>query len=209
MVEQVCGTDLTETQLLDALSALVDKSILIREENEGTIRFRMLESVQENGREQAEDSGRYPECRRRHRDWCVRLALQVEAEWIGPHQLQWVAQLERELPNLRNALEFSLSESGETALRIVTALYMFWTLRGRLSEGRRWYERALTHSTDAQPLDRAKARRGAATMAVLQGDLPAVAEHVAQLEALAEQTADPLVAFGCFRRHHRISPPTR
>ncbi|MFE3257178.1 protein kinase [Nocardia sp. NPDC059091] len=193
-VEQVCGTDLTETQLLDTLSALVDKSILIREETEGTVRFRMLETVQEYGREQAEDSGRYPEYVRRHRDWCERLALQVEAEWIGPHQLQWIARLERELPNLRKALEFSLSESGETALRIVTALYMFWTLRGRLSEGRRWYERVLAQSTDAQPLGRAKARCGAATMAVLQGDLPAAAEHVAQLEALAEQTADPLVA---------------
>ncbi|MFJ9363430.1 protein kinase [Nocardia sp. NPDC101769] len=193
-VEQVCGADPTETQLLDTLSALVDKSILIREETQGTIRFRMLETVQEYGREQAEDSGRYPEYVRRHRDWCVRLAVQVEAEWIGPHQLRWVARLERELPNLRNALEFSLSESGESALRIVTALYMFWILRGRLSEGRRWHERALAQSTDARPLCRAKGHRGAATMAVLQGDLPAAAEHVAQLEALAEQTADPLVA---------------
>ncbi|MEU0505986.1 protein kinase [Nocardia sp. NPDC005998] len=192
--EQVCGTDLTEAHLLDALSALVDKSILIREETQGTIRFRMLETVQEFASEQAENSGRYPEYVRRHRDWYERLALQAEAEWIGPHQLQWVARLERELPNLRKALEFSLSESGESALRIVNALYIFWTSRGRLSEGRRWCERALAQSTDAQPLSRAKARCGAATMAVLQGDLPAAAENVAQLEALAEQTTDPLVA---------------
>ncbi|MGW4774911.1 protein kinase domain-containing protein [Nocardia sp. NPDC004278] len=192
--EQVCGTDLTQAHLLDALSALVDKSILIREETQGTIRFRMLETVQEYATEQAENSGRYPEYVRRHRDWYERLALQAEAEWIGPHQLQWVARLERELPNLRKALEFSLSESGESALRIVNALYIFWTSRGRLSEGRRWCERALAQSTDAQPLSRAKARCGAATMAVLQGDLPAAAENVAQLEALAEQTADPLVA---------------
>ncbi len=192
--EQVCGSDMAEAELLDALSALVDKSILIRDETDGTVRFRMLETVQEYGREQAADSGLYPEYVRRHRDWCVRLALEAESEWIGPHQLQWVARLERELPNLRNALEFSLSESGEDALRITTALYLFWTLRGRLSEGRRWSERALAQSTDTQPLGRAKARCGAAIMAILQGDLPAAAENVARLEALAEQTADPLVA---------------
>ncbi|MGW4125692.1 ATP-binding protein, partial [Nocardia sp. NPDC004711] len=192
--EQVCGADPTETQLLDTLSALVDKSILIREETEGTVRFRMLETVQEYGREQAEDSGKYPEYVRRHRDWCERLALQVEAEWIGPHQLAWVARLERELPNLRKALEFSLSESDESGLRIATALSQFWTLRGRLGEGRRWCERALAQSTDAPPLDQAKARYAVGTMAVMQGDLSAAIDNVGQLKTLAEQAADPLVA---------------
>ncbi|MFI7669996.1 protein kinase [Nocardia sp. NPDC049526] len=191
--EQVCGTDLTEAELLDALGALVDKSILIREETDGPVRFRMLETVQEYGRDSATVGGRYPEYVRRHRDWCVRLAFDAHAEWIGPHQLQWVARLERELPNLRKALESSLSESGEAALRIATDLYMFWTLRGRLSEGRRWCERA-ARSTDAQPLDRAKARYSACTIAAMQGDPPGAAENVAQLETLAEQTADPLVA---------------
>ncbi|WP_063047437.1 protein kinase domain-containing protein [Nocardia pseudovaccinii] len=191
--EQVCGTDLTEVELLDALSALVDKSILIREETDGTVRFRMLETVQEYGREQAEDSGAYSEYVRRHRDWCERLALAAEAEWIGPHQLTWVARLDRELPNLRKALEFSLSESDDGGLRIATALYLFWMLRGRQGEGRRWCERALAHSTGAQTPTRAKALHALYTLVVTQGDIPAAADKLAQLESLAEQTADPLV----------------
>ncbi|WP_330253284.1 protein kinase [Nocardia sp. NBC_00565] len=191
--EQVCGTDLTEPELLDALSALVDKSILIREETDGTIRFRMLETVQEYGKEKAEESGKYLEYARRHRQWCERLATQAETEWVGPHQLQLVARLERELPNLRKALEFSLAESNDCTLRMTAALHMFWTLRGRLSEGRHWCERALGHTTGAPTTDRAKALHVAGVTAAMQGDLPVVTDTMTQLRTLAEQTAEPLV----------------
>ncbi|WP_442943404.1 ATP-binding protein [Nocardia sp. NBC_00565] len=191
--EQVCGTGLNEAGLLDALSALVDKSILIREDTDGTVRFRMLETLQEFGRQKAEDDDEYPELARRHRDWCQRMALQAEKESIGPHQLQWIARLERELPNLRKALDFRLSEADESALRITAALYLFWTLRGRLSEGGRWLERALTHTTSSQSANRAKALCVAGEMAAMQGDLSATTDYVAQLQALAGQTADPRV----------------
>ncbi|WP_227983265.1 ATP-binding protein [Nocardia spumae] len=189
----VCDTELTEWDLHDALAALVDKSVLIRDETEGTIRFRMLETVQEYGRDKAEDSGDYLEYVRRHRDWCERLTLRAEAEWIGPHQVQWFARLERELPNLRKALELGLAEASETALRINTAIYLFWVLRGRLGEGRRWCERVLDRTTGARTVDRAKALYGANVMAAMQGDLPAATDRAAQLTALAEQTAEPLV----------------
>ncbi|MFF0452837.1 protein kinase [Nocardia africana] len=191
--EQVCGTDVTEAGLLDALSALVDKSILIREETGGVIRFRMLETVQGYAKEKAEECGEYLEYVRRHREWCERLALRADAEWIGPHQLQWAARLERELPNLRQALEFSLTESNDSALRLATALYRFWTLRGRLGEGRHWYQRALNHTTSAPTADRATALYNASVMALIQDDLPAGVAIVAQLETLAEQSAEPLV----------------
>ncbi|MGW4771861.1 protein kinase domain-containing protein [Nocardia sp. NPDC004278] len=191
--EQVCSTILTEAELLDALSALVDKSILIREETDGTIRFRMLETVQEYGRQKAENSGEYPEYLQRHRDWCERLALRAEAEWISPHQPYWVARLERELPNLRKALESSLTESHESGVRIVAALYPFWVWRGWLSEGRHWCERALAHTTGVQTADRAKALYGATAMAAMQGEPAATTAYVAQLQTLAEQTADPWV----------------
>ncbi|MFE3003046.1 protein kinase [Nocardia sp. NPDC059246] len=191
--EQVCGTDLTEPELLDAMSALLDKSILIRGETDGTIRFRMLETVQAYGKEKAEDSGEYPELARRHRDWCERLATQAAAEWVGPRQVQWVARLEREVPNLREALGFALTEPTDSALRITTALYMFWTLRGRLSEGRRWCVRALELTTGATTVERSKALYVANAMAAIQGDLPAATDTMTQLRTLAEQTAEPLI----------------
>ncbi|WP_433667073.1 protein kinase domain-containing protein [Nocardia sp. CA-136227] len=193
--EQVC--DLTEAELHDGLSGLMDKSILIRKETAGTIRFRMLETVQEYGRERAVESGRHLEYVRRNRDWYEQLALRAAAEFVGPHQLQWVARLERELPNLRDALELSVSESNDAALRIASALFPLWTTRGRLSEGRHWCERALDHTTGAPTADRAKSLYDAITLAGFQGDLSAAADRITQLELLAEQTDEPLVRTLC------------
>ncbi|MFE3260138.1 protein kinase [Nocardia sp. NPDC059091] len=192
-VEQVCADDMTESQVLDTLSALVDKSILVRQEADGAVRFRMLETVQEFGREKAEESGRFPELHRRHRDWCERLVREADANFIGPHQLDWVARLERELPNLREALEFSLSESDEGGLGMITNLYLFWGSRGRLHEGRRWYERVLGHSLDGRTTDRARALFAAGTIAGLNGDLQTANDRFTELRVLAEQTVEPLV----------------
>ena len=190
--QQVCGTALTEAALLDALTALVDKSILIRDDNDGVVRFRMLEIVQEYGRQQAEAHDEYPETARRHRDWCEQLALQAEREWIGRRQLYWVARLERELPNLRKALTFGLTAHNGGALPITVALFMFWVLRGRLREGRRWLELALVETADAHTT--AKALYQACIMAAMRGDRSAAADILSRLEALAEQSADPLTA---------------
>ncbi|RMI30136.1 protein kinase domain-containing protein [Nocardia stercoris] len=190
---RVCSDDMTELGLHDVLSALVDKSIVVRNEVAGSVRFRMLETVRDFGLAKAAESGEYPDLCRRHRDWCAGLARDAEAQWIGPRQQEWVDRLERELPNLWKALEFSMSESGDDGLRIVTSLYLFWLLRGRLGEGRRWYERALARSAGGLVRDRAKALYAVGAIAALQGDLPIAAERVAELRALSEQTTDPLV----------------
>lgn len=191
--EQVCGPGLSDAELLDAVAALVDKSILIREDTDGTVRFRMLETIQEYGRSRARDDGEDAELDRRQRDWCEQLVLAAEGDWVGPRQLQWVARLERELPNLRKALTFSVSEGAESALRMTAALYPFWTIRGRLTEGRRWLEHALIHTPHIQTVDRARVLYQAVETAAIQTDLPAVHDTIAQLESLAGHITDPLV----------------
>ncbi|MFC7447149.1 protein kinase domain-containing protein [Rhodococcus daqingensis] len=190
--EQVCGGDLPGPDLLDSVSALVDKSILIREESDAAVRLRMLESVQDYGRNALEDAGEHLELCRRHRDWCERLACAAEAEWISSRQLEWISRLTRELPNLRRALEFSLREGGEGGLRIVTALFSFWPFGGRLSEGRTWIDRALAHPSysGAPSQDRARALYAASSMAAGQGDLSAATSWAAELRTLAEQIDD-------------------
>ncbi|NKY42574.1 ATP-binding protein [Nocardia cerradoensis] len=192
--EQVAGGDLTPPEILDSLSALVDKSILIREEVDSAVRFRMLETVQEYGRDRAEESGEHADSARRHHDWCLRLALRAEAEWIGPHQLQWVARLERDLPNLRKALEFAVSESCDDAVRMTAALFPFWVMRGRPGEGRRWAARALLGTDGATPaVDRARALFAAGSMAALQGDVADAGDKLAQLRRLAEGGTHPVI----------------
>jgi len=197
--EDVCGPGLDQSDVLDLLSALVDKSILSRMQAQAVVRFRLLETLRAYGREQLDKTGQYGELRRRHRDWYHRLALDADAGWFSSRQLDWMDRLERELPNLREALEFSLSEDGSAALAIGDVLQPFWVCRGMLSEGRRWLDRALSVAPEEPTIERARALYGDTMMAELQGDPQAANARVKEGLALVETTADPsahgLIAF--------------
>ncbi|MBU3061936.1 protein kinase [Nocardia sp. NEAU-G5] len=193
--EQVCGYYMAPGSVLDVLSSLVDKSVLIREESDAVVRFRMLDTVWDYGRQKLQESGEADLLRRRYRDWYQRLALDAEAEWVSDRQLDWVARLEREEPNLREALECSLAEdtegAAEAGLRTAGALWLFWTYFGLLGEGRRWIDRILAHPKVYSIPDRVKALHTGAVMAAIQGDLEAAAALVQHARALAEQAPTP------------------
>ncbi|GAA4479334.1 hypothetical protein GCM10023094_24310 [Rhodococcus olei] len=190
-VQQVCRNDPTDEDLLDTVTYLVDKSILTRYESGSMVRFRMLDTVRDYGLEKAQEAGEYPELRRRHRDWCARLALEAEADWISSRQLAWITRLSREQPNLREALEFCVSDSPVSGLRIATALFPFWLSRGLFDEGRRWLDLLLPRQSGPLTVDRAKALFVASLMAGVQGNLEVSAALVEQGRALAAQTIDP------------------
>ncbi|MCP2293294.1 protein kinase domain-containing protein [Nocardia amikacinitolerans] len=195
-VEPVCGAELGEEGALDALSSLVDKSIVIRQELDGVVRFRMFETVRDYGRKQLSEVGEEQDLRRRHRDWYQRLALDAEAEWISERQPDWLTRLEREQLNLREALEFCLSddspESGEAGLRTVTALWLFWSFRGLYGEGRHWIERVLAHPGSCSLPDRIRALNVGTVMAAEQQDLQAAETLLEQARAFAERDPAPL-----------------
>lgn len=147
-IEEVCDIDAGPDSLLDALASLVDKSVLAREESGGVVvRFRMLEMLRNYARRKLEESGRYQEMRRRHHEWCERMVAGAAADWVSEKQPGWIGRIEREQPNLRDALEYCLSEdtaeAAEAGLRIAAGLYDFWSFRGLYGEGRSWLDRAL------------------------------------------------------------------
>ncbi|MFI2478798.1 ATP-binding protein, partial [Nocardia xishanensis] len=202
--EEICGADLVPEDPLDVLSSLVDKSILIRDESKSVVRFRMLETVRDYGRQKLRENGEYAELCCRHRDWYQRLALDAEAEWISDRQPYWQARLEREQPNLRIALEYCLADDSEQAaeagLRTTSALLMFWSFRGVYGEARSWIERVLAHPARQSVTDRVKALYAGCVLAGMHGDLEVAATLAEQLRALAEQAPTPtthaLIAYG-------------
>ncbi|MTE13095.1 protein kinase [Nocardia sp. CT2-14] len=195
--EQVCCADPRQHGALDVLSSLVDKSILIREESDTAVRFRMLETLRDYGWQKLRESGEDQLVRRRHRDWYQRLALDADAGWISNQQLDWLARLEREQPNLRDALEYSLAEDTEEAaeagLRTASALMMFWTFRGLNGEARRWLDRVLAHPRADSIPDRVKALSADVLMASYQGDFQSADALVKEARALAEQDPAPVI----------------
>ncbi|MFI9534362.1 protein kinase [Nocardia fusca] len=194
--EQVCGMD-PSSNILDALDSLVGKSVLIRQECDAVVRFRILETLREYGRERLRESGEYQDLCRRHRDWYQKLALDAEAGWISHRQPEWITRLEREQPNMREALESCLADDTEEAavagLRTAAALYEFWTFHGLYGEGRSWLERVLARR-DAVPIpDRVKALQVSSQLASWHGDFRAAAPPLEEARALSEQAPTPMI----------------
>jgi predicted ATPase/DNA-binding CsgD family transcriptional regulator len=159
--EAVCATS------LDNLGSLVDNS-LVRRSGE---RFAMLETIREYAGEKLAASGDEDEAQRAHSAHYLTFAEAAEPELTGPNQAAWLKQLESEHDNFRAALRYSLDAgSGETALRLASALWGFWLARGYLGEGRRWLEEALAAGGRAEATVRGKALYGAGLLAHYQGD---------------------------------------
>jgi len=188
-VEYLHGDTGTATEVLDRVTALVDKSIVLREQHEDQVRFRMLETIRQYGREKAQEGQEYVQWRRRHREWFGHVVERAEAEWISPRQLDWITRLNTELPNLREALEFATTESFNTGvdptLRMVTALFPYWVARGLLNEGRHWFERSGGRFPSSER-EQVEAWYAHSVLAELQGDLDTGAMLVERCRAVAE-----------------------
>ena len=180
--EVVCpGGDVTEGDVLDLLSRLVDKSLVVSDAyvSEGAAtegRFRLLETVRQYARERLLDSGEAEDAFRRHRDWYLALIERAKPDFFsGPPPARWLEVFDREHDNLRAALEWSSTEPGGTqaGLRMTAGLWRYWEIRGNFVEGRRWLERTLAATDGEVSSLRANALTGAGVLAHFQGDYPA------------------------------------
>ncbi|MFC9841217.1 protein kinase [Rhodococcus sp. NPDC127530] len=191
--EHVCGDNVPTGDLLDSVATLVDKSILIREEHDTAVRFRLLETLRAYGREKAQHNGDYHDLRRRHRDWYRQLARTAEDEFISPRQLGWIARFSSEQPNLRDAMDFCVAEDdAEAGLQIATPLMQLWGSRGLLSEARRWLDQFLSLRGEHPNIATIRALYADCLMTEQQRDHQRGAALVEQARTLADQIPDPI-----------------
>ncbi len=160
---------------IDLLTQLVNKSLVLADPRDREVRYRLLETVREYGREKLEQAGEGPTTRALHRDWFLGFAEAAESKIQGREGQVWLDRLELEHDNLREALAWSLSDGQDAviALRFACALFMFWDTRSHVGEGRRWLEAALASTGPAPAGLRAKALGALGGIAKLQGDLEA------------------------------------
>lgn len=193
--QQVCGNDMNPDELLDTVTSLIDKSILIREEHGTVVRFRMLGTLRAYGYDKLEQTSDLLDLRRRHLDWCEQLARAAETEWISERQLDWIARLKDEQPNLREALEFSTDNDPRTGRRMAAALFWFWLAQGLYNESRHWYEQLLPRragppTLQTPTLEKTKALYCASAMAFAQGDLETGAALTDEVRTLPANVDD-------------------
>jgi len=186
----VCSGDgIEECEVLDLLTDLVNKSVVVYEEQEGEARYRMLQTMRQYAGDRLLESAEARALRGRHRDHFVALVAEPAARPKGLSEADWFGYLQFEHDNCRAALDWCReTEDGiEAGLRLVAALQDFWDSHGHLSEGRQRSEAALSRADDAPPELRAAALRGAGGLAVLQGDLSAARAHLQEALTLFRQ----------------------
>jgi len=181
-------------QVLDQLTLLVDKSLVVAENTEGRMRYRLLETVRQYALEKLGESGEADAVRARHRDYYTTLAAQRDAPADRDYE-QLIERAETEIDNLRAAFGWSREHSDvELALALASSLQPLWQARGRLREGLVWFDAALA-DLDAQHAEvaagvRARALADRAMLAVWVGDADSLAQ-AQQALSIAREVDDP------------------
>ncbi len=165
------GDGISRDEVLDLLSRLVDKSLVVVREWNGEARYRLLETVQQYGREKLREAGEAETVRRRHALFFLELAETAAAAMSGSAQEAWVGRLGVEHDNLRAALDWDEEEAGatEARLRLAAALSQFWMIRGRFTEGLNRLETLLA-LTGASGAARARACQALGMLYYRRGD---------------------------------------
>jgi predicted ATPase/class 3 adenylate cyclase/DNA-binding CsgD family transcriptional regulator len=140
----VAGHDEVERfQVLDLLTLLVDKSLVVADDSGGRTRYRLLETVRQYAMEKLGESGEADAVRSRHRDYYTAMAAVLDAP-AGSDYEQRLEQAEIEIDNLRAAFGWSRENSDvELALALASSLLPLWLARGRIREGLAWFDTAL------------------------------------------------------------------
>jgi predicted ATPase/class 3 adenylate cyclase len=179
--EQVCSADPIDSfDVLDLLGSLVEKSLVMLDEQGEEPRYRMLETISDYAREKLEQSGSAAEIAARHCDYFFALAKSTNKGMQGPEQAVWVRRMETELDNTRAAMALALAGGVDAfiAVKIAVAMQGFWRLRGYLSEGRLSVRAALElPAVQASPMAQAHALYVGAALAASQSDY-GEAEHM-------------------------------
>ncbi len=137
------GGDAERYQVLDQLTLLVDKSLVVAENTGGPTRYRLLETVRQYALEKLGESGEADAMRSRHRDHYTAMAALLDASARSDYD-QRVGQADEEMDNLRSAFGWSI-EIGDVsrALELASSLQPLWLSRGRIQEGLAWFDAVL------------------------------------------------------------------
>ena len=184
-----------EWEVLDGILALVDKSLVVADEETGSTRYRLLETMRQFGQANLEAAGERELYRDRHADYYADFVLSRRSELEGSGDLIALDEIELELENIRVALRQAADDETTTRFDVLfQATYQLWIERGRGSEGTSW-GRGLLHRPVVDARERILAL-GVAASVTNPVDLVVAREIAERAVAIARSThaAPPLQA---------------
>jgi non-specific serine/threonine protein kinase len=191
--EQVCGDrGIDRGDVLDLLSRLVDKSLVVVDEHAAERRYRLLETIRQYGRDKLVQSGEAADLGHAHLDYFLALARRAEPRLIGPDQIAWLNVLDAEHDNLRTAIDWSLAEPARRAdgLALCVCLWWFWVKHGYFNEGQQRLERALAEQTHVAVDVEARALVGLVHLATFGGGWESSRAFIARTLVAARAAGD-------------------
>ncbi len=187
------GGDVQRYQVLDQLTLLVDKSLVVADDSGGRTRYRLLETVRQYAAEKLGESGEADAVRARHRDYYTALTALLDTPARADYE-QRLEQAEIEIDNLRAAFGWSRENSDiEQALALASSLQPLWLTHGRVRGGRAWFDAALADLDAQHPVAdavRARALADKGVLDALTGDIDSMdqAQHAL---AIARELDEP------------------
>jgi predicted ATPase/class 3 adenylate cyclase len=179
--------------VLDGLESLVDKSLVRVDlpDGGGEARFGLHPLLHQYAVERLDETGERDEVERRFVALCADIAAMAGGRMLGPDASAWLARLDIEDHNLRAAVDWSVAHGEpETGLRIASAVWRWYHLRGRLREGRALLEDLLARPEPVDPRVRMKGLAAAGGLAYWLDDFPAARLAYEERLALAEPTGE-------------------
>lgn len=186
------GGGIEDWEVLDHLSALIDKSLVQTDDTTGTIRYRLLETVREYADTELAERAENDAVRAAHRNHYLAVAETAAPHLVGHGQAQWIDRLELEHDNLRAALAHSLDgREVDVGLRLATALRPLWDGRGQAVEGIEILTALLCQpDTHATPLVRGRALAAVADLSTAVGNYSAATDSADEALALGRAECD-------------------
>jgi predicted ATPase len=179
-----------ESDALDLLLQLVDKSLVIADSDGAEARYRLLETIRQYAQEKLHDAGEAAATRDRHRDFFLRWAERAAPEVAASDQLVWHARIEAEHDNLRAAIEWTAADGTDRELRLCAALAHFWVQRGYFGEGSDRLTGALERGSRGPTRERALALDWAGQMHFVRFDFARARELYREAVAVARAVGE-------------------
>ena len=134
--ERVCaGGGVEREQVLDLLTALAEKSLLLAE-GDSAPRYRMTSTIREYAGQRLAETGESDLTRRAHLAYFTELAETAEPHLRRAEQLDWLAALEAEHDNIGSAMRGALAAGeAQAAMRLAAGAGWYWWLGGHRAEG--------------------------------------------------------------------------